>query len=645
MIEKMKMVGIIGKASAMEPAIDACLDCASFEPEPTGDFLQDQQGFAHETEENPYKADYMKLLEAVTTFNLTPKSAEIPPELSPEETEKIMSDVLPRLFTLQNQRTVLLREAHGLSTSVHLLEHFQSFPVPLEELYHAKLVSVRFGKLPLTSLPKLSALSLPNMLYTACSTDTEAQWGIYLTTPEASAETDKAMSGIYFEQVRLPETVGTETAAAAAARLGAQRDLKMSGVKTADEEIAKTLEAEEERCVSVYFRVKRDYDRFEMRRYCAIYHDSFVLMGWVPEAERADIQKNLDTVDAIEYKIDTPERVRAESARMKKLSPPTKLKNCALFRPYEFYIGLYGLPDYHEMDPTAFVAITYTIFYGIMFADVGQGILLALFGYLMYRFRKWAVGLILVPCGIAGAIGGLVFGSIFGFTSALDPLYHAVGMAGKPVTAMDSMMTILILSVAMGMVLIVIAMLFNTVTSFRRHRYGQAIFSKNGICGLLIYAAIIMAALSVGLSVKIPWIPVLIICVFLPIVGIILSEPLTGLIERDPHWKPESWGEYLLQAFFEMFETAISYASNSISFLRVGAFVFVHEGLMMAVFSIAGQPGTTAYYITVVVGNAIVLGMEGFLVAIQALRLEFYEMFSRFYDGEGKEFKPIRLAS
>lgn len=77
--------------------------------------------------------------------------------------------------------------------------------------------------------------------------------------------------------------------------------------------------------------------------------------------------------------------------------------------------------------------------------------------------------------------------------------------------------------------------------------------------------------------------------------------------------------------------------------MRVGAFVLVHAGMMQVVFVLAEMIGGTGYVITVIIGNIIVLGLEALLVAIQVLRLEYYEMFSRFYIGEGRAYIPLKL--
>ena len=127
----------------------------------------------------------------------------------------------------------------------------------------------------------------------------------------------------------------------------------------------------------------------------------------------------------------------------------------------------------------------------------------------------------------------------------------------------------------------------------------------------------------------------------IPAVVLLLSEPLIKLVNGDKNWQPESWGGYLVQAFFEVFESLLSYLTNTVSFLRVGAFVLVHASMMMVFFNLAEMLGGVGYYIMIVFGNVFVLALEGLLVGVQSLRLEFYEMFNRFYEGSGVQFAPV----
>ena len=99
---------------------------------------------------------------------------------------------------------------------------------------------------------------------------------------------------------------------------------------------------------------------------------------------------------------------------------------------------------------------------------------------------------------------------------------------------------------------------------------------------------------------------------------------------------------FFVQSFFELFEVLLSYLSNTLSFLRIGAFAVSHAAMMEVVLMLAGATnGGSPNWIVVVLGNIFVCAMEGLIVGIQVLRLEYYEIFSRFYAGNGREFQPF----
>ena len=131
------------------------------------------------------------------------------------------------------------------------------------------------------------------------------------------------------------------------------------------------------------------------------------------------------------------------------VSPPTRLKNPALFKPFEMFVEMYGLPAYQEMDPTIFIALTYTLMFGIMFGDVGQGLCLLIGGFVFYRIRHMNLGAILSLAGIWSTVFGFMYGSVFGFEDILKPVWM------RP---MDNIMTTLMLSIGFGMFLILAAM-------------------------------------------------------------------------------------------------------------------------------------------------------------------------------------------
>ena len=128
----------------------------------------------------------------------------------------------------------------------------------------------------------------------------------------------------------------------------------------------------------------------------------------------------------------------------------------------------------------------------------------------------------------------------------------------------------------------------------------------------------------------------------MPLILIMLKEPLTRIIKKKQPVVEGGKVMFFVQSFFELFEVMLSYLSNTLSFVRIGAFAVSHAAMMGVVLMLAGaESGGSINWLVIVLGNAFVCAMEGLIVGIQVLRLEYYEMFSRFYKGSGREFHPF----
>ena len=201
-------------------------------------------------------------------------------------------------------------------------------------------------------------------------------------------------------------------------------------------------------------------------------------------------------------------------------------------------------------------------------------------------------------------------------------------------------MTLLIAAIAIGALFIVIAMVMNIITLFRRKQYAEVIVSHNGFAGLLLYGYILIgAALLLGKGISIFNFLTIVIFVLLPLLLIFFKEPIERLFHEEKMF-PKGFGGFFVEGFFELFEIILSYITNTMSFLRVGGFILSHAGMMLVVMSLMTMVGNSGW-IVLIFGNIFVMGLEGMIVGIQVLRLEFYEMFSRYYEGNGIAFNAV----
>lgn len=637
-VVKIKVLSMIGRMSELDRATEICGRSGSFHPDNALSFYSDTSGFSPLNEENPYSEPLQQLAETLKGIGKNPDDpAGHGAGPGVEDWSSYVKQLVSSFGELRKGRSEEEQKLQEYSEEILKIGHFVGLGLNLDEIRQCKFIKVRFGSLPKESYERLNEYKEnPYVVFFPTTSDETHFWGAYCAPIEVVSEVDRIFSSLYFERTHLSEMTGTPSSAVRA--LNVKKEEAKRTIASIDGEVEALWKKERQRCSSVCAWLNEQSVFFSIRRYAARYGDNFILTGWVPADREKYFSEKLDALESVKYTFDGAEQELAHS-------PPVKLRNKGIFRPYEYYVDMYGLPSYDEIDPTMLVAITYTILFGVMFGDLGQGICVSLVGWWMYKKKGMPLGKILVPCGISSAVFGTLFGAVFGFEHALDPFYKAVfGLQEKPVSVMEptTTNTIIYSTIGVGMFLVVVAMLLNIISSLRRRRYTNGLFGPNGVAGLVFYTSLIV---GFGGQMLFRWQIVnaaYVVCfIAVPLLLIFFREVLGGLAEGRPDWKPEKWSDYLMQSFFEVFETLLSYVTNTISFVRVGAFVLVHAGMMMAVFMLAGMTSGFFYILIVILGNVFVMALEGLLVGIQALRLEFYEMFSRFFDGEGRPFSPV----
>jgi V/A-type H+-transporting ATPase subunit I len=266
-----------------------------------------------------------------------------------------------------------------------------------------------------------------------------------------------------------------------------------------------------------------------------------------------------------------------------------------------------------------------------MFGDVGQGAVLSLVGFALYKWKGVQLGSILSVIGVSSAFFGFMYGSVFGLEDVLRP------MLIKPT---EDINTMLIVSVVIGGLLILISMIFNIINSVRQKNIGKLLVSQNGVAGIVFYCSVIYIALMVftgGTS----YIVVMSAVAGLSLLALALKEPITKRLSGERNVVHGSIALFLFEMVIELFEVLLSYFTNTISFVRVGAFALSHAGIMSVVIMLSEAENGALNPVGLAVGNILVLCIEGLVVGIQALRLDFYEIFSRFYEGGGRAITPL----
>lgn len=378
---------------------------------------------------------------------------------------------------------------------------------------------------------------------------------------------------------------------------------------------------------SVQLEMKSELLKSEL----AVSEDFFYLCGWVPISKL----NNFETIIG-RYKDKVLLIIKNADDEGIQAVPPTKLKNNPVFKPFELMIGMYGLPSYCEVDPTIFFGLSYMILFGAMFGDIGQGLVFLFFGLIIKRLKNMnASGGIAVNLGISSILFGVFYGSVFGFENVIQPVF---------IRPMDNITQILIYAVVFGVLLLVTGFIYSLINNIRKGDMENGLFGKDGVAGLTLYVLAIVFALTKYYNVTIfPgsfWIVIFTILILL----IIMKEPAAKLIKNKRPLFSKSKPDYFIEESFGAVEVVLSMFTNTLSFIRVGAFALNHVGLFLAFSTLAlmvrNNIGSILIYI---IGNIVIIALEGLIVFIQGLRLEYYELFSKYYEANGIAFKPITL--
>ncbi len=356
--------------------------------------------------------------------------------------------------------------------------------------------------------------------------------------------------------------------------------------------LKKDIKKEKEKLLKIYSHLKYLYEIYDVKSFLKQKDGFFFLEGWIPKSKFKKlpflISKKTDYIDA-----------------------PTLLHTPKIFKPFELLVKNYSLPKPYEINPTVAFAIVFLFLFGLMFGDIGEGFVLAVLGYVLSK--KTLFGKILFLSGISSMIFGIIYGHCFGFE-----MFHLF-------SPMENINSLIVVSIIFGIFIISFGFFIFMFTSYKKKNFKKLIWGENGILSFSIYILLIWIGVKTFVfkfSIKIDL-----------IILFILVAIFLGRLIYETKKTSES--------FFEVLIAFLENITNTVSFVRAGAFALAHAALFMAIFSIAKMLNQSGYWIVIVLGNIFIIILEGVVVFIQTLRLEYYEFFKRFYEGGGYEYKPF----
>ncbi len=385
----------------------------------------------------------------------------------------------------------------------------------------------------------------------------------------------------------------------------------------------------------------QDYFHFRTEKYRVIAtldqsEHIFILYGYIPEEDCGKLDKicNKAAECIVEYE------EAGEDA-------PVKLKNNAFTEPAESIVTMYSPPSHEDIDPTPILAFFFYLFFGMMFSDAGYGVLMVIATTILLKVwkpdKKMYNNLKLFQyCGYFTVFWGLVFGSIFGDAPAV--LYKMV--TGNAITMQQLLpwptldtqkdaLTIMIMSIGFGLIHILVGMACKFYVCIKNKKYAEAFFDTGLWMTMLIGFAVLAAGMAAGE-------------LMMNIGMVIVAASAVGLILTQGRSKKGIFGK-LIGGIASLYDIT-SYISDLLSYSRLLA-LGLTTGVMAQVFNMlstlmgTGVLGIIYMIVIFLVGHAITIGLNALGSYVHTMRLQYVEMFSKFYDGGGKLFEPFSLSS
>ena len=642
MIEKMKFLSITGPKADIDRVVCTYLSRYEIHLENALSELKTVKDLRPYIESNPYKEELAKAGELVESYHELPGHTDR--KLKLEDAVDLIHALDSELKELTDKKSGLVEQRDELQASKDKVAPFNGLNYDVKKILGFRFMKFRFGRISREYYEKFYAYvydSIDTVMF-KCEENDEYVWVVYFVPEKLADKIDAIYASMHFERCYLPdEYEGTPVEA------GHILDDRISAfqkqIDAIDKEIVEAISNRKDELVAAYSTVRTFSTNFDVRKMAAVTkhdrHNFYILCGWMTQKDAAAFQKEIerdeDTFCIIE---DDHNNIMS--------NPPTKMKNPGLFRPFEMYVEMYGLPSYNELDPTILIGITYSILFGFMFGDAGQGLCLLIGGYLLYRFKKVRLAGIISCCGVFSTIFGFLFGSIFGFEDIIEAVWLRPQEAMVDLPFIGRLNTVFVVAVAIGMGIILMCMVLNIINSVRSHDTEKIYFDTNGVAGFVFYLALTAVLALYMTGNALPATVILVVMFLIPLIIMFFKEPLTAIVEKKSERIEGGLGMFITQGIFELFEVLLSYFSNTLSFVRVGAFAVSHAAMMQVVLMLAGaEAGGNTNWAVVIGGNLFVCAMEGLIVGIQVLRLEYYELFSRFYRGSGRAFEPYGKAA
>ena len=584
----------------------------------------------------------------------------------PNEADKALAEKLCTVIDSLKERDLAARqEKQRIEEALGEAKSFASLNAPFADLDQLSFLTLRVGRLDPKLHPELKE-RLGERAVIIPFGEEESGRIIAASSRRGRFALDSELKNFAFEAIAIPENYQ-----------GIPAEL-LEGLEGRLNSITRELEKINHEKIQM-----RDENRAALRRSASLLLMAFaaeqlksqlvstssiyLLSGWVPSDIIPELALYLSEITGgrTAIRIYAPDEIPEVRSGGEKV--PVSFNHGKFVEGFRGLVSSYGTPLYGTIDPTPLVAVFFTLLFGIMFGDVGHGFVLFLAGLLtskhgpLAKFKNFSTPLI--SAGISSMVMGLLCGSVFTNEELLVAPARAITAAlfGNP---MDRILVIMPVAehggsitklfyffgftVGIGVIINSLGLIINIFNCFMMKKYESAFFSKNGLAGLLFFWYVVFIALRIILGGRFESFDF--IGLFIPVIFIFFGPLLWRCIARERPVLEHGLLLFIVEGLVEIIETVANYFSNTASFLRVGAFALSHAVLSFIVFRFTGDlantgspAGSISAFVVLLFGNSVIIVLEGMIVAIQVVRLQYYEFFSKFFNESGIEFSPFRF--
>jgi V/A-type H+-transporting ATPase subunit I len=582
----------------------------------------------------------------------------------PGKAEDVLMDrIFPVIDGLKERVTKLEQEKNKIRETFNEVQAFSKMNMPFSELEQLSYLTLRLGRIDTKNHAALREELGDRAVIIPLG---EGGRVLAASSKKGRFALDSSLKKFSFESVAVPKD-NTGVPAEMLASLEEQRgriEREIEKINVEKEQTRQSEGANIKRLVSSWntaLTIEIIKSKFAATE--SLYHFS----GWIPADIAMKIARGLLEITGGRAAIRTysPEEIPSVKDGSEKV--PVSMKHGAFVKGFESVVFSYGAPLYGTIDPTPLVAFFFTILFGIMFGDVGQGAVLLIAGLLITYGPKsfksfYKFGTPLIAVGISSMVMGFLEGAFFTNESLFIPVTRGLTsvVTGKPVDrilqilpmaefggSLTKLLYFFGFTVGIGIVLNSAGLVINIINRCILKKYEAAFFSKTGLAGLVMFWYAISIALRVIFGGRFELFDFA--GLLTPVFCIFFGPVIWRVIAREKPVLQHGLMVFVMEGFVEVLETVSSYISNTVSFLRVGAFALSHAVLSFIVFNFyerlasSGIAGSFSALLIMIIGNVIIIVLEGMIVAIQVMRLQYYEFFNKFFIETGVEFAPFRF--